>query len=402
MCITPRRNGSSEMAARRNIVVYATEPAKAAAVEMCEHKGFGHPDTITDAVCEAVALQLVRTYEAQFGGAMHFNVDKGLLVGGRSAPRFGGGEVLERPKLIVCGRASNPEGRLDMSALVTGAAAAWLDANLAAGSRLFQLSSEVRPGSANLVEVFGRTAITANDTSFGVGYAPLSALESKVLALAALLASPAIRAEVPAAGQDFKIMGLRNGAICTFTVAIAIVDRHIGSCADYFSAKDRIQAILQRSLNPGDDVAVNRLDDPDATDERGIYLTVTGLSAEMGDDGQVGRGNRVNGLITPGRPMSLEAAAGKNPHAHVGKIYNVLAHRLARTICERVPEAKEVTVRLLSSIGRPLDEPQAAVVEIGGKSSAAVRRRVREVVDSEFDSLGTLLAELSRGRVRVY
>ncbi len=34
----------------------------------------------------------------------------------------------------------------------------------------------------------------------------------------------------------------------------------------------------------------------------------SGLSAETGDDGQVGRGNRVNGLITPNGPMSLEAS----------------------------------------------------------------------------------------------
>jgi len=45
------------------------------------------------------------------------------------------------------------------------------------------------------------------------------------------------------------------------------------------------------------------------------YLTVTGTSAEAGDDGQVGRGNRANGLITPCRPMSLEAVAGKIPSA---------------------------------------------------------------------------------------
>jgi S-adenosylmethionine synthetase len=59
------------------------------------------------------------------------------------------------------------------------------------------------------------------------------------------------------------------------------------------------------------------------------YLTVTGLSAESGDDGQVGRGNRVNGLIAPYRPMSLEAAAGKNPVTHVGKLYNIIAMRIA-------------------------------------------------------------------------
>ena len=381
----------------RNIVVHAAARSAEPPVEMCEHKGSGHPDTITDAVCEAVALELVRTYEQECGGPMHFNVDKGLLVGGRSEPRLGGGRVLERPKLIVCGRASNPRGRLDVPALVTKAAAEWLDANLSPGSDLFQLSSEVKPGSADLRRVIGENVIRANDTSFGVGYAPLSELESKVLALAAVLGSARLREAVPAAGQDFKVMGLRTGGEFSFTVAIALVDRHVRSCEEYFAAKERIGALLDT-----EGVLINRLDDRGAKDEGGLYLTVTGLSAEMGDDGQVGRGNRVNGLITPNRPMSLEAAAGKNPYSHVGKIYNVLAHRLAGAICDRIPEVKAASVRLLSAIGRPLDEPQVAAVELAGEATPAVRARVRGLVDEQLDSLGPFLTELSRGRLRVY
>lgn len=391
------------MSTRRNIVVYATEGSGAdAPVEMCEHKGVGHPDTITDAVCEAVARELVRTYEREFGGPMHFNVDKGLLVGGRSAPRFSGGEVLDRPKLIVCGRASNPGGRLELAQLVVSSASNWLDANLQAGSSRFRLSSEVKEGGANLQQVFGRKTVRANDTSFGVGFAPLSVLERKVIALAEALASPKLREQIPAAGQDFKVMGLRNRREFNFTVATALIDRHISSLADYFAAKDRIRAILQTSVDAEDRIALNQLDNPDAKNEQDIYLTVTGLSAEMGDDGQVGRGNRVNRLITPGRPMSLEAAAGKNPYSHVGKIYNVLAHRIARRVCEQVPEVKEATIRLLSTVGWPIDEPQMAAVEINGKINEAVQSRVMAVAEREFDSLGGLIADLAAGRVPVY
>ncbi|HEY5898896.1 MAG TPA: methionine adenosyltransferase, partial [Burkholderiales bacterium] len=291
----------------RNIVVQATErPEPELAIEMCEHKGLGHPDTIMDAVCEAVALALVRTYERERGAPLHFNVDKGLLVGGRSEPRFGGGRIVERPKLIIAGRASVPPG-VELSELVTSAAGQWLDTNLHAGASLFKLASEVKQGSANLTQVVGEVA-RANDTSFGVGYAPLSVLENKVLALAR--SARALHDDIPAAGQDFKIMGLRNGTELTFTVAIALVDRHIANSADYFAAKAAIRERLARVLEAGDRVLVNQLDASDARDESGLYLTVSGLSAEMGDDGQVGRGNRVNGLITPGRPMSLEAAAG--------------------------------------------------------------------------------------------
>lgn len=78
--------------------------------EACEHKGIGHPDTLTDGTCEAAAVALAQAYRATYGRVLHFNLDKGLLVAGRSAPRFGGGAITEPIKLIVCGRAANPEG----------------------------------------------------------------------------------------------------------------------------------------------------------------------------------------------------------------------------------------------------------------------------------------------------
>ena len=386
----------------RRIVVLALAPRAPGAAEMCEHKGIGHPDTIADGACEAVAQALVRAYEERFGGVLHFNVDKGLLVGGASEPRFGGGALASRAKLIVCGRATNPGRALDLPGLVVESARRWLDDNLRASSAPFELSSEVREGSTSLKRVLGAGPALANDTSFGVGYAPLSGLERKVLALAGALRSAALRERFPALGDDFKIMGLRLDARLTFTVAIAFVDRHVESVARYFELKDQVRNALAARLDAGDTVLVNQLDDPAARDERALYLTVSGLSAEMGDDGQVGRGNRVNGLITPGRPMSLEAAAGKNPCSHVGKIYNVLAHRIARTICAEVPEVPEANVQLLSTIGSPIDEPQAAIVEIGAAAGAAVRERVAALVDREIASVPALVAELARGGIAVY
>jgi S-adenosylmethionine synthetase len=386
----------------RRIVVLALAPRAPGAAEMCEHKGIGHPDTITDGACEAVAQALVRAYEERFGGVLHFNVDKGLLVGGASEPRFGGGALAARAQLIVCGRATNPGRALDLPGLVVESARRWLDDNLRASSAPFELSSEVREGSTSLKRVLGAGPALANDTSFGVGYAPLSGLERKVLALAGALRSAALRERFPALGDDFKIMGLRLDARLTFTVAIAFVDRHVESVAHYFELKDQVRNALAARLDAGDTVLVNQLDDPAARDESALYLTVSGLSAEMGDDGQVGRGNRVNGLITPGRPMSLEAAAGKNPCSHVGKIYNVLAHRIARAICAEVPEVPEANVQLLSTIGSPIDEPQAAIVEIGAAAGVAVRERVAALVDREIASVPALVAELARGGIAVY
>jgi S-adenosylmethionine synthetase len=298
-------------------------------LEMCEHKGHGHPDSLTDGACEAAAVALARSYRQAFGVPMHYNVDKGLLMAGRSAPRFGGGELLEPARLVICGRAADPQGRFDLRDVAAQAARSHLGRTLRRGADNFRIGCEIRHGSPNLQAAYAGGAPLANDTSFGVGFWPYSALERAVLEAAALLRSEELPARFPQAGDDFKVMGLRRDA-----------------------------------------------------DDAGLYLTVTGLSAEMGDDGQVGRGNRVNGLITPGRPMSLEAAAGKNALAHVGKIYNVLANRIARAVCEEVPEVLEASVQLVSQIGRPIAEPWAASVQVSTSSTLTnpVRRHVHGVI----------------------
>lgn len=222
--------------------------------------------------------------------------------------------------------------------------------------------------------------------------------------LAATLKSGPFRQAFPAAGDDFKIMGLRTDARYAFTVAIAMIDRQVGSVKQYFEIKQAICDYLCRTLPQPSSMVLNALDDVNARDETGLYLTVTGLSAEMGDDGQVGRGNRVNGLITPGRPMSLEAAAGKNPVAHVGKIYNVLAHVTAHAICRSVPEVQQATVKIVSMIGRPLDQPQAVAVDvsISSEASPALLNRIRAVVCGQFDGIDELTRQIIYGEIPVY
>lgn len=396
------------MQQRRNIIVRALPVPGLIALEteMCEHKGIGHPDTITDGVCEAAARALAQAYVRTSGRVLHFNVDKGLLVAGQSRVRFGGGEVIEPIKLIVCGRATDPGAGFDPGGLVVAAARAFLRDNIRSDLSRIPVIAEVRSGSLSLQQVYAgkASARVANDTSFGAGYAPYSELEQRVLQLAATLKSDPFRQAFPAAGDDFKIMGLRCGAACTFTLAIAMIDRHIGSVKQYVEIKQAICDHLGRSLPQPSALVLNALDDLNAVDESGLYLTVTGLSAEMGDDGQVGRGNRVNGLITPGRPMSLEAAAGKNPAAHVGKLYNVLAHVTAHAICAEVPEVREATVKIVSMIGRPVDQPQAVAVDVSlsAQASPALLDRIRAVVNRQFDGMDELTRRIIEGEIAVY
>ncbi|MCA1387064.1 hypothetical protein I6F34_40580, partial [Bradyrhizobium sp. BRP05] len=62
-----------------------------------------------------------------------------------------------------------------------------------------------RPSAPNLQRVIQQAALPlANDTSFGVGYAPRSRLEDTVLCAARVLRSNEFRSAFDAAGADFK------------------------------------------------------------------------------------------------------------------------------------------------------------------------------------------------------
>ncbi|WLG53626.1 methionine adenosyltransferase [Pseudomonas sp. FP1742] len=389
------------MSVRTRFVISACERLhRMSEVEMCEHKGIGHPDSLCDGVAEAVSLALNRAYLQAYGRIQHYNVDKALLIGGQSQPHFGGGQVLTPMRLILCGRASSlPDAGLAES--VHAAARRYLSENLRCDPALFGIECAVRSGSPNLQQAFvrGMSHALANDTSFGVGFAPYSPLEKQVLLLGTLLHSAEFQARFPAAGDDYKVMGVRVGDRMTFTVALALIDREIHHAAEYFAVKQSITEHLRATLASPCDLAVNTLDDTNAIGVDGIYLTVTGLSAEQGDDGQVGRGNRMNGLITPCRSMSLEAVAGKKPVSHVGKLYNALAWEVARAIVAEVEGVEEATVQLLSRIGQPVDRPALVAVELGCRMplSAAMRQAAQNLAYAHLSDIERTTARLVRG-----
>ena len=373
--------------------------------EICEHKGIGHPDTICDGAADAVSRALSLAYLREYGCVQHHNVDKALLVAGNARPRFGGGEILASCRLIIAGRVSPLPGR-DTEEVVHNAARDYLAGALRCGQGMFLIEPAIHNGSSSLRRVFSQppSQWLANDTSFGAGFSPLSQLETATLRLAATLRSSDFRDTYPAAGDDFKIMGARIDERLSFTVAVAFVDRHVANVTRYFEIKKGITAYLQRAVALPCTVSLNALDDPNAVDETGVYLTVSGLSAEQGDDGQVGRGNRVNGLITPCRTMSLEAAAGKNPVAHVGKLYNVLAAEMARAISSGVEGVREASVQLLSTIGKPVTEPDLIAIRVlsAREPDSPVRNNIERIVRSCLERTDEISRKLIHGELPVF
>jgi S-adenosylmethionine synthetase len=392
----------------------ANIPANRRQTEFVERKGLGHPDTICDAVMEAVSVALSQAYIGATGRVLHHNVDKGLLIAGQTSPAAGGGTVEAPMRLVLGDRATFEcdQHRIPVEDIVESTATRWFQDNLRFVNphEHLLLQNELRPGSAELTDIFARDRLTANDTSAAVGYAPLTETERLVLAAERWLNAADVKQRFPEAGEDVKVMGVRHGRRLNLTVAVAFVDRFVPNQRVYFDQKAAIgndlTGALEARLDELDriELSVNTLDDP-KRGLGGMYLTVLGTSAEGADGGQVGRGNRVNGVISLNRPMSTEAAAGKNPVSHVGKIYNVLSHRIAHRIHAAVDGVEEVCVWLCSQIGCRLDDPWSTSVEVILSPDATlgdVEDSIRETVQFELADVHNLTSRLARGEFPVW
>lgn len=384
-------------------------------VEIVERKGRGHPDYICDSIMEAISVELSRVYLEKFGDILHHNIDKGLLAAGKTIKRFGGGRVIKPMELTIGDRATfSAKGReIPVSEIAIETAKRWLKKNLrfVNPERHMKYRVVLAEGSEELTDIFQRTGRIrlANDTSAAVGYYPLSSTEKAVLDLEQYLNSERFKERFPETGEDVKVMGLRRKDRLDLTVAMPLIAGYIGSEQEYFQKKEEILNDMQRFIKrfskdfSSIEIHYNTLDER----ERGIsgvYLSLLGTSAEDADSGQVGRGNRVNGLISMNRPMGTEAAAGKNPVSHVGKIYNILSHRIAKRLYEEIEGAKEVYVLLLSRIGTPIDRPQMANAQIlleKGTGLEDVKDRAEEIIKKELEGIGRFCLDLARGKYPV-
>jgi S-adenosylmethionine synthetase len=357
-------------------------------VEIVERKGIGHPDSLCDGIAERISVQYTSWCEENLGVMLHHNFDKVQLVAGEVELGYGSGELMKPILIQIAGRGvpSWKGEQIPLDDIAVEAAKThvretmrYLDPD-----KHMDIKSYVGRGASELQYVVDR--VTANDTSFGVSHWPRSGLERAVYETAQYINHQLID-QFPI-GEDVKVMGMRRDGELILTVAMPFLATKIRHRVEYQEARDAAQAAVQTyacELDPRKvTVVVNTADN---VENDKVYLTLTGTSAEMGDDGAVGRGNRVNGVIAPFRSTSLEAACGKNPISHVGKVYNVLALSAAQEIVEQVEDVKEATVYILSQIGAPLDAPLMATALVrpeNGVLTAAATSRVESVLDNRL------------------
>ncbi len=367
-------------------------------VEIVERKGQGHPDYLCDKAAEEMSIAISKWYIENTGRILHHNLDKAVLAGGQSDARIGHGEILEPIYLLLVGRAvgvnSKINGRfLPIGKLVIETTKNWLQEDLPHLNIAHDIivDYKVRSGSTDLVGNFEESTEIplANDTSIGIGYAPLTKIEQLTYQTERMLNDPATKKKNPAIGEDIKVMGVRHKNKIDLTIACAMICTELVDVDHYFATKEEVQSLtldLAAKIWDGDiTVDVNVADVPGNDDC--LYLTVTGTSAEQGDDGQVGRGNRTNGLITPYRPMTLEAAAGKNPISHVGKTYNIAAKKVCEEIINEL-SVENVDCYLVSKIGKKITEPHIIEVAlVGGNKESKTKRRIEEIVQEQMSKM---------------
>ncbi|MDY6789574.1 MAG: methionine adenosyltransferase [Candidatus Nanohaloarchaea archaeon] len=404
-----KRNGLDS----KNIQVSETsfEHIEDQEIELVERKGIGHPDSLADGISEAVSRALCKRYMEEFGTIAHHNTDEVQIIGGKSNPKFGGGNIVKPIYVLLGGRATQEYGSdsINVHGIALDAAKDYLDSavrNLDVEEEVI-LDSRIGEGSPDLTDMYARKEKVplANDTSFGIGHAPFSETEKTVLRLARHLNSREFEKSMPAIGEDVKVMGYRNKDKIELTVAAAFVDRFVDDLDSYISLKSQLRnRILDKAVKYTDRDIELHINTADSPEDESVYLTVTGTSAEMGDDGSTGRGNRVSGLITPKRSMSLEASSGKNPVSHIGKIYNILSHYIADQIVAEYEEVESVHVKILSQIGKPIDHPQIASIDVStsGKLGRSLKRDIEETAGYWLENINQVMDKVVEGEITTF
>jgi S-adenosylmethionine synthetase len=343
--------------------------------EVVERKGIGHPDTLSDGLAEVVSIEYSKYCLENFGAILHHNVDKTNITGGLVDIDFGGGEMLERAKVIVNGRMSTDFANksIDVIEIQKKAVTNYLNKVLPhfdTDNWLEFISTSV-PYShnpywyhpRNLDDLPELTFPKCNDTSTCVGYWPLTLGDNLALYLEGWFYIDEFTPKFDYVGQDVKCMVSINGWNIKITMNVPFIPKKTPN-VDFYKAK--LASIKTDLLDlaysiAGDsykiDLQLNGMDNDTKND---YYLLLTGSCIEAGEEGVVGRGNKSRGTINSNKPFSMEAASGKNPVYHVGKVYTAIVDTLSKEISEKFN--CEAQVFMTSKIGNHLFDPDNITV----------------------------------------
>lgn len=392
--------------------------------EFVERKGIGHPDTLSDALAEILSVNYSNYTKDRFGAVLHHNFDKVGLLGGSSFVTFGEGHLVNPIRVLLNGRASTKFGEETIP--VKELLIKWSKDFLQNAFPMinvekdllfhYNLSNQSSPGKTNeedaekgtrkywfeprsLDDLQETRKLISNDTSLGVGYYPYSKLETLVLEIERTLNSKEFKKENAWIGSDVKVMGYRNKNNFSITMCIPQIANFVKSLEQYKYNLEYARKIIDGIVAPLEimdfQLFVNTRDNFETSE---VYLTAIGSSIESGDEGLVGRGNRINGVISPFRPMSMEGVCGKNPVYHIGKVYYLAAQEIAKKIYEKFGVKNEVF--LVSQSGRDLIDPWEVGIVID--ESFAQTEMIKKLVESEIFQIPRLTDGLLKSEFTLF
>lgn len=381
-------------------------------VEIIERKGWGHPDKLADDLAEELSRSYSRFTLKECGIVLHHNFDKLCILGGSSKVSYGSFEMINPIRILVNGRATTKfAGKdLDIEGLINKGCREFFKDRLPILdstkdiSIVLNLSKASSPGQVyslnsdktrhhwfeprGVEDLPEHKNLYSNDTSLGTGYAPLSRVENMVIKLSDYLSFRPREGAPSWLGTDVKVMAYAYGDNVDLTLCVPQISKYVGSREDYISNIKWLRGNILDFLTKIDSklkITLN-INARDNLEKDEIYLTATGSSIESGDEGVVGRGNRVNGLITPKRPMNLEGANGKNPVYHVGKIYNILASNIAEAIYKATDSP--VVVDLISKTGNSLKEPWKILIQL--ENMEVDQEQVYKIIEEHLNKIPEL------------
>lgn len=321
--------------------------------EIVERKGVGHPDTLADALAEECSRVYSNYCLKKFGAVLHHNLDKLYIGGGLYQCDYGVQKKVKPINIVTNGRISNQfaDTKIDIDKILRGVIKEYIaavlphvdvenDLNIVVNStqntRIDNWFSPKDRGDIPDSEI-----VFANDTSAITAYYPLTTSEKLAIEMERFFWNPdknlypkPIYNDI---GQDIKVMVIRKNNNIDVVMCIPVIATEAESEKRYFEIIDFYEKKLTehaKSICKKRGYKVNVTVNAKFSKEKmgTKYLLVKGTSAECGEEGLVGRGNNMQGIIPLYRPNSMEAGAGKNPRYHTGRVLSYVANKLAKEI----------------------------------------------------------------------
>ncbi|MBU2589519.1 MAG: methionine adenosyltransferase [Nanoarchaeota archaeon] len=394
--------------------------------EFVEKKGWGHPDTLADKLAEELSIEYSKYTLKKFKVILHHNFDKIGILGGSSFVKFGEGHLIDPLRILINGRVSTKFNKKNIpyKEIIEKTTKKFI-------KKIFPLinvnkdlliidniSTKSSPGKTNLkskkegtrnywFEPRGKHDLKelkflgSNDTSLGVGFAPLTKFENSIKILMDSFKVKSLKKDYLWLGSDIKIMALKINKNINLTLCIPQISKFVQNKQQYkknlkimhqyiynFIAKKFPYFKINLFLNTRDDFETGE-----------IYLTAIGSSIESGDEGLVGRGNRINQLICQTKPYTMEGAAGKNPVYHIGKIYNLAAQEIANKISKKIKTYSEVF--LISQSGRLLIDPWKTIVGIEKELNKKEIDNLKKFIKKELNNIPQITNKLIKKQFKI-